>query len=155
RQVGRERLGRLVELLVLLELVGIGEPRGRRFRVLDGRLLQRRLRLAAGARPGEEVLEHLADARRPGTDPEEHEAEDEHAGEQDEDHLAVLPQPAEEQLLLVARPLGLLGPRGRVRRYGSIRLRAALAVLRTSCHAVSPWRYRVVPSTIVSRTEAG
>ena len=26
------------------------------------------------------------------------------------------------------------------RRYGSIRCRAALAVLRTSCHAVSPWR---------------
>ncbi len=37
----------------------------------------------------------------------------------------------------------------------SICLRAALAVLRTSCHAVSPWRYRVCPSTTVSITLAG
>ena len=58
-------------------------------------------------------------------------------GQQEEDALRVHAQPAEEELVLPARVARVALLRRRRRRgYASIRLRAALAVLRTSCHSL-------------------
>jgi hypothetical protein len=80
---------------------------------------------------------------RAGADAEEDEAGGEDEREEDEHPLGVHAQPREEELVLPALVLDALGLRlalgGRLR-YASIRLRAALAMLRTSCHALSPCR---------------
>src|SRR5262249_5147613 len=138
---------RVVGAAVLLVLGREASPGGRVLRILRGLLHEPGDRAAAARRSAdslEEVLELVADAGRARADAEEDEAEGEEDREEREHPLRMPAQPVEEELVLPLRVAGRLlrlrGSGGRRRCYASIRRRAAHAVLRTSSHAVSPWR---------------
>ena len=94
--------------------------------------------------PLNQLFENVADPGRARADAEEHERGDQGDGEEVPEEPAVVAQPREEELVLpflVLDPLGLRRRRGVARPgYASIRCRAALAVLRTSGHSVTPRR---------------
>jgi len=157
RGVAREGGDRVRRAVLLLVRGGEVAPVGGVLRVLVDLVLEVRDRWAAAAVRVEEVLQRARDTARAGADTQEREGGGEADRQEDVDPLRVVPEPREEQLLLPLRRL--LAVRLRRRRYGSRRPsicpRAALAMLRTSGHSLSPVRYLVVPSTIVSSTRSG
>src|SRR5262245_18735474 len=132
---------RIVQLVVRLELDREVVPQLRLLRMRLGLAAQGGGRRAARRGALEEVLEDVADAGRARADAEEDEPGREDEGEEHEHPLRVDAQPREEELVFPALVLDALRLRlalGRRLGYASMRLRAALAMLRTSCHALSP-----------------
>ena len=158
RRVALECRDRVGGLVLLLEGGRERAPVGRVARIGVRLLLKVRDVRAARAARAEEVLQRIADTRSAGADAEQRERGRECDCQPDVDPLGVVSQAREEQLVL---PLGRLLAARRLRRRcyrccgASIRPRAALAVLRTSCHSLSPVRYLVLPSTTVSSTRSG